>query len=142
MFKRRSIIVTTIVVFLVVSGARLLWFSSPRQLMHSQQPGKNDFAGDQSCKSCHTTEHTEWQQSHHFMAMQPANDSTVLGDFDQKSFTADGVTSIFFKKDGKYFINTQGEDGNNRDYEVKYIFGFTLIQQYLVEFPGGCMPVP
>jgi hypothetical protein len=37
--------------------------------------------------------------------MQPANDSTVLGDFNNTSFTADGVTNSFFKKDGKFFIN-------------------------------------
>ena len=76
------------------------------------------------------------------MAMQPPNDSTVKGNFNNVSFTADGVTSRFFKKEGKYIINTQGEDGKNHDYEVKYTFGFTPLQQYLIEFPGGRMQVP
>jgi predicted CXXCH cytochrome family protein len=76
------------------------------------------------------------------MAMQPATDSTVLGDFNDAVFTADGVTSRFFKKEGKFYINTQSETGANADYEVKYIFGFTPLQQYLVEFPGGRMQVP
>jgi predicted CXXCH cytochrome family protein len=108
----------------------------------SLQPGKNEFVGDQSCKSCHKNEYSEWKQSHHFMAMQPANDSTVAGNFNNITFSADGVTSSFFKKEGKFFINTQGEDGSNHDYEVKFIFGFTPLQQYLVEFPGGRMQVP
>ena len=90
-----------------------------------------------SCK-----QYNDWLQSDHFMAMQPPNDSTVKGDFNNVSFTADGVTSRFFKKEGKFFINTQGDDGSNHDYEVKYIFGFTPLQQYLVEFPGGRMQVP
>jgi cytochrome c553 len=55
---------------------------------------------------------------------------------------ADGVTSRFFKKDGKYIINTQGDDGRNHDYEVKFTFGYYPLQQYLVEFPGGRMQVP
>jgi hypothetical protein len=76
------------------------------------------------------------------MAMLPPNDSTVKGDFNNASFTGDGVTSSFFKKDGKFIINTQGEDGRNHDYEVKFTFGFTPLQQYLVEFPGGRMQVP
>ena len=50
---------------------------------------------------------------------------------------ADGVTSRFFKRDGKYFINTQGEDGKNHDYEVRYTFGYFPLQQYLIELPGG-----
>jgi hypothetical protein len=78
-------------------------------------------------------------QSHHYKAMLPANDSTVLGNFNNAIYTADGVTSRFFRKDGKFYINTQGEDGKNHDYEVKYTFGFTPLQQYLVEFPGGRM---
>ncbi len=73
------------------------------------------------------------------MAMQPPNDSTVSGDFNNASLTADGVTTRFFKKDGKFFINTEDETGAYRDMEVKYTFGFTPLQQYLVEFPGGKM---
>lgn len=102
----------------------------------------NEYTGNLSCKSCHAPEHAQWEQSHHYMAMQPASDSVVSGDFNNVTFSADGVTSRFFKKDGKFIINTQGEDGQNHDYEVKYIFGFTPLQQYLVEFPGGRMQVP
>ncbi|HEY2350641.1 MAG TPA: tetratricopeptide repeat protein [Puia sp.] len=99
----------------------------------------NAYVGSESCKSCHTQEHSDWIKSHHYNAMLPAGDSTVLGNFNNESLTADGVTSRFFKKDGKYFINTQGDDSKNHDYEIKYIFGFSPLQQYLVEFPGGKM---
>ena len=73
--------------------------------------------------------------------MQVANDSTVEGDFKNTSYTADGVTSHFFKKGDKYFINTQGPDGNNHDYEIKYTFGYYPLQQYLIAFPGGKLQV-
>jgi tetratricopeptide (TPR) repeat protein len=76
------------------------------------------------------------------MAMLPATDSTVSGNFNNTSLTADGVTSHFFKREEKFFINTEGEDGKNHDYEVKFIFGYKPLQQYLVEFPGGRMQVP
>ncbi len=113
-----------------------------------QQEGKqhftderNEYVGDLACVSCHTKEYNEWSISDHFKAMQIANDSTVLGDFDDKVYTADGVTSKFFKKDGKYYINTQGEDGKNDDYEIKYTFGYYPLQQYLIEFSKGRMQV-
>ncbi len=105
----------------------------------SEANAPNAYMGNESCKSCHKVEHEQWMSSHHYLAMQPATDSFVLGDFNNAVFTADGVTSKFFKKDGKFFINTQGPDGSNQDYEVKYTFGFTPLQQYLVEFPGGRM---
>lgn len=69
--------------------------------------------------------------------MQEAADSTVRGDFNDRTLVADGVTSRFFKRDGKYFINTQGDDGRNHDYEVRYTFGYFPLQQYLIEFNGG-----
>ena len=95
------------------------------------------FIGSSTCQSCHPKEFNDWKKSDHFLAMQPAHDSSVLGDFTNTTFKADGVTSSFFKKDGKYFINTEGEDGKNHDYEVKYVFGYFPLQQYLIAFPGG-----
>ena len=38
-----------------------------------------DYVGAQACISCHLKEHQQWQGSHHDLAMQVANDKTVLG---------------------------------------------------------------
>lgn len=100
---------------------------------------KNEFTGNVSCQSCHQQEHAQWLTSHHYMAMQPANDTTVYGDFGDATLTADGVTTKFYKRDGKFYMHTEDEMGTYREMEVKYIFGFTPLQQYLVEFPGGRM---
>src|SRR6187455_3383135 len=143
MFKKPKILVVIAMTLFVFSGTFFLQRCKPKDgETPSLQNSNNEFVGDKSCKSCHANQYNDWLQSHHFMAMQPPNDSTVLGNFDNSSFAADGVTSKFFKSEGKFFINTQGDDGNNHDYEVKYIFGFTPLQQYLVEFPGGRMQVP
>ena len=99
----------------------------------------SEYVGSDACKSCHAEAYADWHRSDHFKAMEPANDLTVLGDFNNTSFTADGVTNTFFKKDGKYYINTQGEDGQQHDYEVLYTFGYFPLQQYLIAFPGGRM---
>ena len=71
--------------------------------------------------------------------MQPVSDSTVLGDFRDVSFTSDGVTSRFYKEQGKFIIYTEGEDGQYHAYEVLYTFGYFPLQQYLIAFPGGRM---
>lgn len=100
---------------------------------------KLSFTGSNSCKSCHEKQHADWQLSDHYRAMDDATDSTVLGDFNNTTFVADGVTSKFFKRDGKFIIHTQGDDGLNHDYEVRYVFGYFPLQQYLIAFPGGRM---
>jgi tetratricopeptide (TPR) repeat protein len=69
--------------------------------------------------------------------MQHATAETVVGDFSGVTYTRDGVTSTFFKRDGKFIIRTDGPDGRLTDYEVKYTFGVEPQQQYLVELPGG-----
>ena len=69
--------------------------------------------------------------------MQHATAETVRGDFNDAKFTFDGVTSSFFRRDGKFFVRTDGPDGKLADFEVKYTFGLEPLQQYLVELPGG-----
>ncbi len=38
-------------------------------------------------------------------------------------------------------MNTDGPDGSLQDFEIKYTFGFTPLQQYMVEFPDGRLQV-
>jgi len=95
------------------------------------------FVDNSLCKNCHTKQFNDWMGSHHEQAMKVASQTTVLGDFDNARFTDAGVTSRFFKKEGKFFINTKNADNEYADFEVKYTFGITPLQQYLLAFPKG-----
>ena len=95
------------------------------------------YVGGQACASCHAKQHGAWSGSHHDLAMQAANDRSVLGNFANASFRYAGVTSTFFKRDGKFYVNTDGADGKLADHEIRYSFGVTPLQQYLIELPGG-----
>lgn len=95
------------------------------------------YVGGKACAQCHAREYGAWQGSHHDLAMQEANEQTVLGDFAGATYSYAGVTSTFFRRDGKFLVNTDGPDGTLADYEIKYTFGVTPLQQYLIEFPGG-----
>jgi len=97
------------------------------------------YVGQVACAECHRAETDAWKTSQHAKAMQHATDATVLGRFDGATFTNRGVTSTFFRRDGKYFVRTDGADGKLADFEIKYTFGVDPLQQYLVEFPGGRM---
>jgi predicted CXXCH cytochrome family protein len=135
---KRNITVLTVMAF-IGAGTVLVQQCKPNEPSAPLQNIENAFVGDGKCKTCHANEYKAWSGSGHFKAMREVNDSIVEGDFNGKTLVADGVTSRFYKKEGKFFINTQGDDGLNHDFEVKYTFGYYPLQQYLVEFPGGRM---
>ncbi len=95
------------------------------------------FVGSGTCAGCHQAEARLWSGSHHKQAMDHATDASVLGDFNDASFENYGVRSRFFRKDGKFLVETDGSDGKLATFEVKYTFGVYPLQQYLVEFPDG-----
>ena len=99
--------------------------------------GRAGFADEASCGSCHASQQRAWADSHHAKAMQPAEERTVLGDFNDARFEQGGAVTRFFKRGGKFVVNTEGPDGKLADFEIAYTFGVEPLQQYLVPLPGG-----
>ena len=131
--------VTAAVVILAICGVAV-WRWSTR--VHGQETNLTataTYVGQERCAACHAEQVAAWKTSHHALAMQVANDSTVLGNFNNAQFSNDGVSSSFFKKDGKFYLRTDGPDGKPQDYDLPYTFGVSPLQQYLVPFPGGRM---
>ena len=95
------------------------------------------YVGSQACAKCHAAESAAWSGSQHAVAMQAPNDRTVLGDFNDASYEHFGVTSQFFRRDGKFVVRTDGPDGKLADFEVRHTFGVYPLQQYLVDIGGG-----
>jgi len=95
------------------------------------------FVGGPACAKCHPQEEARWRGSHHELAMQVADATTVLGDFGGRRFTYHGVTSTFYRKNDRFLVRTDGPDGALHEYEIAYTFGVYPLQQYLIAFPGG-----
>ncbi len=96
-----------------------------------------DYVGSDACANCHAEAWNAWQDSQHAKAMQYAADSTVLGDFDNAVFRYDGIESTFFRRNGGYFVRTDGPDGSLNEYRIQHTFGVAPLQQYLIPLPGG-----
>jgi hypothetical protein len=95
------------------------------------------YVGAGVCGECHQKELELWKGSDHDLAMMAATAETVLGDFEDAELVAHGVTSRFFRRDSRFFVRTDGPDGELRDYPIAYTFGWYPLQQYLIELPGG-----
>ena len=96
-----------------------------------------EYVGSQQCASCHSQQGQEWQGSHHDLAMQPADTSTVLGDFNNAKFVYYGIESTFYKRENRFYVSTDGPDGQLTEYPIAYTFGVDPLQQYLIAFPDG-----
>tara|TARA_R110000772_G_scaffold148001_3_gene258528 strand:- start:56434 stop:58680 length:2247 start_codon:yes stop_codon:yes gene_type:complete len=110
----------------------ILWLALATQVQAS-----GDFVGGESCTSCHAQQHALWQGSHHDLAMTTPTPDTVLGDFDQATFTHRDVTTTFFREGDQWLIRTAGEDGKLTDFPVRYTFGIYPLQQYLLPLSRG-----
>jgi len=75
------------------------------------------------------------------MAMMLADEHSVKADFNNTTFDYNGIVSTFYKKDGKFMVQTDGSDGKLHDYEIAYTFGIYPLQQYMIKFPDGKIQV-
>ncbi len=107
------------------------------QEVSPEEDHQAEYVGREACIECHEAEYKDWKGSDHDRAMDYANDSTVLGDFNNASLQAAGHTHKFYKKNGRFYVFTEGPEGKMEEFEVKYVFGYYPLQDYLVEFPGG-----
>lgn len=100
-------------------------------------PAPPTFVGVEVCAGCHADEAARWRDSHHALAMQSADESTVLGNFADSEFRYGEVTTRFTRRDGGFFVTTDGADGALAEFRVRWTFGVEPLQQYLIETGGG-----
>ena len=124
-------------VIVAAVGLCIYFFNSSDSAWNAREASVATFVGSEACAGCHQTEAKLWRGSHHEQAMDHATEKSVRGDFNDASFDYYGVRSRFFRKDGKFLVETDGPDGKLATFEVKYTFGVYPLQQYLIEFPDG-----
>lgn len=96
-----------------------------------------EYVGGQQCAGCHANETAAWIGSHHDLAMQAANDDSILGNFDNVTFLYNGITTEFFRRGSEHWVRTDGPNGELTEYQIRYAFGVEPLQQYLVELEDG-----
>lgn len=99
------------------------------------------FAGTESCARCHGDEAERWRGSPHDLAMQPAAEETVLGDFSGVEVHHLGSSARFHREGRRFSVDTQSDSGVIETFEVAYTFGVFPLQQYLVDTGKGRLQV-
>nr|WP_246813141.1 tetratricopeptide repeat protein [Rhizobium changzhiense] len=123
----------------------MLVFAAPIVAAETAPPAAADrrisihdgFVDEKTCASCHGDQAAAFAKSHHAKAMAIANDRTVRGNFNDVRFDHDGIATSFSRRDGRFFVRTEGPDGKQGEFEVKYTFAYEPLQQYLIDLRGG-----
>ena len=141
--SRRTIVIVALFAAVMVAAAGVGFFllTAGGSVWNASDASVATFVGSDACAGCHQAEAKLWHGSHHEQAMDHATEKSVLGDFNDASFDYYGVHSRFFRKDGKFVVETDGPDGKLATYDVKYTFGVYPLQQYLIEFADGRIQV-
>ncbi len=109
----------------------------PDERAETEQGSRASFVGGDACATCHSEEYAAWSGSHHDLAMQRANVSTVLGTFDGLEVGTGLNAATFLTRGDSFFVRTTGPDGEVGDFPVLYTFGVEPLQQYLVPIGDG-----
>jgi len=128
LFRSRQAWIAAAVVLVVAGGVFAdYWTAKPPGI----QP---TYVGRSACIECHQEQAEKFHGSHHDLAMDWATDESVLGDFNDATLEHDGMVSRMFRDGSRFMVHTEGPTGEMQDFEVKFVFGVTPLQQYMVEF--------
>ena len=122
-----TLLLSTLVFFFVKSADNLAWAQNSRiiNIPENHPSGEN-------CQSCHQGEWQVWNRSHHQKSMQIADDSSVLGDFNDVEISINDEPVKFYKNNNEFWVEL-----DNQKYKVDYTFGFEPLQQYLIKSENG-----
>lgn len=88
------------------------------------------------CAGCHAEAVKDWSRSQHAAAMASASPDTVSGDFSGATYSDEEIKARFSREGDAYVIRTT-EDGEIREWTVRYTFGTYPLQQYLIDIGDG-----
>lgn len=97
----------------------------------------NGYAGSDSCADCHKEAAALWSGSHHALAWTEPSPDTVIADFEDTTFSHDGMTVEFSQSDDGYHLTVTEKDGQTTGYPVHSVAGIAPLQQYLLETEPG-----
>ena len=131
----------TVSVFLV-AGAIAAGASIRNDLATSVDLASVDYVRSETCRRCHEDHYQSWRQTFHRTMTQDAGPEAVLGDFENVTYTYDGVTSRFTRSGEDYYIETLGPEGRLERYRVARTVGSRRVQQYVVKVGDRYLRLP
>ena len=95
------------------------------------------YSGAASCAKCHADIQQHWAGARHSKMVQPANKSSVQGDFTPATITLRNDRYTLSARNGAYYITESYLTGRPVEHRIDYTLGNRRIQHYLTTLPDG-----
>jgi hypothetical protein len=95
------------------------------------------YSGAASCAKCHADIQRHWAGARHSKMVQPANKSSVQGDFTRGTITLRNSPYALSARNGVYYITESYLTGRPIEHRIDYTLGNRRIQHYLTTLPDG-----
>ncbi len=101
------------------------------------ETSKNGYHSSKSCQACHPDHHHSWHRSYHRTMTQPANQQTVVGDFDDVAISGYGWDYLLQKENGQFVVQMDPRLGTPSTRRVVMTTGSHHMQDVWVETDQG-----
>lgn len=109
-----------------------------------------DYVGAAACGECHKLIYERWQQSPHANMTHPAGTETIVGDFNDSTWTLppdvqqlpddDLPAARMYQDNGLYYMALRHpETGQFVPFKIDYVVGYQYRQTYLTRESGGVL---
>ena len=117
---------------------------APREPPPAASSRLPQYAGSQACRSCHSGQHSAWEQTGMARMFRPYRPENVIGDFQkQTQFEGDSgrpLARMWTERDRHYFA-TKGPGGQWQTYPVDFTIGSKWQQAYATRLANGQIQV-
>lgn len=95
------------------------------------------YLGSNACRRCHEDQYASWQKALHLKMTRGAQQSDVLGDFQNAHLEKYGRRVDMFSRDGRRFMTIRRKGSDPETFEVHYTLGAKRFQGYLSKLADG-----
>jgi hypothetical protein len=93
----------------------------------------SSYVQSETCRRCHEENYASWRRTFHRTMTQDASPDAVVGDFANRTFAFEGVTSRMTSSGDVFFMETIGPDGTRGNFRIVRTVGSRRIQQYVTK---------
>jgi hypothetical protein len=147
--RRRTIQVCTLLALITIPAALLLSRAQAdvleaKDLAASNRPIEAPMDGyvqSSTCRSCHPQEYATWKSSYHSTMTQLPNESSVLGDFNNRKLEHDDTSYTLEESDGSFWVISEKEDATGeaqrKESQIELLTGSHNNQAYWISADKG-----
>jgi hypothetical protein len=119
-------------------GSRMRWLVL-LALLITASPSLAEWAGSETCHTCHRDRYSTWHQTYHRSMTQDATPENVQGRFEGQRIQAWGMEVRPVRRGDRFFFDyyTPGTSRPVASYEIERLVGSHRYQQYLTREEGG-----